>query len=138
VLKKDKTHISTSEWEVMRVLWDTGQPMTATEIARKLEGYANWKSRTVRTFINRLVKKQILSAEKKIVAGLELYHFSPLVGEAETLQIEQDHFLCRFFGGTIHSMLASCIQQGQLSQEELKQLRELLDQEIGKGGKKYD
>lgn len=131
--KQKETRITTAEWEIMRVLWDAGRPMTATEVAIELEGKSHWQRRTVRTFINRLVKKNVVSAKKRVVAGLELLHFSPLVLEAETIQAEQENFLSRFFGGTVHSLLSSCIQKGQLSQEEMKQLRELLDQEIEPG-----
>lgn len=128
--KRGETRISAAEWEVMRVLWETGRPMTATEVAIELEGKLAWNRRTVRTFINRLVKKAILSAQKMVVAGQEILHFSPLVEKVETIRTEQENFLERFFGGTIHSMLASCIQQGRLSPKELKELRELLDREI--------
>ena len=131
--KLQETRITPAEWEIMRVLWDAKRPITATEVAIELEGKSHWQRRTVRTFINRLVKKKVVEARKRIVAGLELLHFSPLVCESDTIQAEQENFLDRFFGGTVHSMLSSCIQKGQLSQEEMKQLCELLDREIGQG-----
>lgn len=124
----------------MRVLWDTGRPMTATEVAielekKELDGKVEWQRRTVRTFLNRLVVKKAVSAEKRIVAGMELLHFSPLLNESATVQSEQKNFLGRFFGGTVQSMLASCIQEGQLSREEMMQLRKMLDKEIKQGGR---
>lgn len=132
--KKTEKRISAAEWEVIRVLWDVGRPMTATEVAIELEGRsdskAKWQRRTVRTFLNRLVAKKAVAAKKQIVAGMDLLHFSPLVCETETLCAEQKSFLSRFFGGTIQSMLASCIQDGRLSTEEMKQLHEMLDKQI--------
>lgn len=131
---RGEKRISPAEWEVMRVLWDAGRPMTAMEVALEMEGKANWQRRTVRTFLNRLVAKNAVSAKKQIVAGMELLHFTPLLQESETLQTEQINLLSRFFGGTVQSMLASCIQQGQLSTDEMKQLREMLDKKIEQGG----
>lgn len=136
--KKIEKRISTAEWEVMRVLWDVGRPMTATEVAIELESRtdskAKWQRRTVRTFLNRLVIKKIVVAQKQIVAGMELLHFSPLLCETDTLCGEQKKFLSRFYGGTIQSMLASCIQDGRLSTEEMKQLHVMLDKQIKQAG----
>lgn len=129
-MSENEKRVSAAEWQVMRVLWDAGRPMTAAEVAIELEGKANWHRRTVRTFLNRLVAKKAVLAKKQIVAGMELLHFSPLLTEAQTPQSEKIHTLSRFFGGTIQSMLISCIQQGQLSTDEMKQLREMLDKKI--------
>lgn len=139
MFEKIEKRISPAEWEVMRVLWDAGRPMTATEVAIELEGKAdgrtNWQRRTVRTFLNRLVAKKVVAAKKQIVAGMDLLHFSPLLSESDTIQTEQKSFLGRFFDGTIQSMLATCIQDGRLTTEEMKQLREMLDKEIKQGNK---
>ena len=114
----------------MRVLWDAGRPLTAAEVAQQLEGKLHWKSRTVRSFLTRLVTKMAVESKKMAVGGLQLYHYRPLICPVKSLQTEQECFLDRFFGGTVYSMLASCIQKGQLTQEEMRQLRELLDKEI--------
>lgn len=127
--KQDNVRISESEWEVMRVLWDTGRPMTAAEVMQKLEGRADWSPKTVRTFLNRLVNKQAVSAEKP-AGGFGLLHYAPLVDEQTTLHAEQETFLGRFFGGTVQSMLASYIESGNISQAELQQLREMIDREM--------
>ena len=122
--------ISESEWEVMRVLWDADGPLTAAGVAQRLEGRADWKPKTVRTFLNRLTKKQAISAEKKGPAGFELLHYAPLVDEPTTLHAEQETFLGRFFGGTIQSMLAAYIESGNISQQDLRELRAMIDREM--------
>ena len=128
--KQDSARISESEWEVMRVLWDAERPLTAAEVTQRLEGRADWKPKTVRTFLNRLVKKQAIAAEKKGTAGFELLHYAPLVDEPTTLHAEQETFLGRFFGGTIQSMLAAYIESGNISQHDLRELREMIDREM--------
>ena len=122
--------ISRSEWEVMRVLWDAEQPLTASEVTQRLEGRADWKPKTVRTFLNRLTKKQAISAEKIGPPGFELLHYAPLIDEPTTLHAEQETFLGRFFGGTIQSMLAAYIESGNISQNDLRELREMIDREM--------
>lgn len=133
--KQENVRISESEWEVMRVLWDADRPLTAAEVTKQLDGKADWAPKTVRTFLNRLVKKEAISAQKLGPAGFELLHYSPLVDEQTTLHAEQETFLGRFFGGTVHSMLASYIESGNISQEELQKLREMIDREMSSRNK---
>lgn len=128
--KQENVKISESEWEVMRVLWDMGRPMTAAEVTQKLEGRADWAPKTVRTFLNRLAKKQAISAKKQGPGDFGLLQYAPLVDEQATLHAEQETFLGRFFGGTVRSMLATYLESGNISQEELQDLREMIDREM--------
>ena len=128
--QQKKVRISESEWEVMRVLWDADRSLTASEVTQRLEGRADWKPKTVRTFLNRLVQKQAISATKKGPAGFELLHYAPMIDEPTTLHAEQETFLGRFFGGTIQSMLAAYIESGNITQQDLRELREMIDREM--------
>jgi len=128
--QQKNVRISASEWEVMRILWDAEKPLTASEVTQRLEGRAVWKPKTVRTFLNRLAAKQAISAEKIGPPGYELLHYAPLVDEPTTLHAEQETFLGRFFGGTIQSMLAAYIESGKITQQDLRELREMIDREM--------
>ncbi len=122
--------ITQAEWEVMRILWDADAPLSAAEVTAKLEGKSDWKPKTVRTFLNRLVQKQAVETIKLGLKGYELLHYAPLVDEISTLRAKQETFLGRFFGGTIRSILAGCIQSGEISKDELLQLREMIDRQV--------
>lgn len=126
----ENVRISESEWEVMRVLWDAKRPLAAAEVMRELQGKADWKPKTVRTFLDRLVQKKAVCAEKQGPSGLGLLHYHPLLDESTTLRAEQKSFLGRFFGGTVQSMLAAYVESGEVSGEELRQLREIIDREM--------
>ena len=128
--------ITQAEWEVMRVLWDANAPLPAAEVAMRLEGKANWSSKTVRTFLNRLVQKQSVKTVKKGLPDYELIHYVPLIDESSAVQAKQETYVKKFFGGTVQSMLAGCIQSGEISTEELLQLREMIDRQVHeqKGG----
>ena len=130
--------ITQAEWEVMRILWDASEPLPAAEVTAKLESKSNWKPKTVRTFLNRLVQKQAACAIKLGPPGFQRLHYAPLIDEVSTLRAKQETFLGRFFGGTIQSMLAGCIQSGEISTEELRELREMIDRQVTEqeGGKK--
>jgi BlaI family penicillinase repressor len=130
--------ITQAEWEVMRVLWDANAPLPASEVAAQLEEKADWSPKTVRTFLNRLVQKQSAKVVKKGLPGYELIHYVPLIDEPAAVQAKQETYIKNFFGGTVHSMLAGCIQSGEISTEELLQLREMIDRQVQeqKGGRK--
>jgi len=122
--------ITQAEWEVMRILWDADKPLPASDVIDILEDLTHWKPKTVRTFLNRLVQKQVVEAVKLGSPGLERLHYVPLIDEVSTLRAKQETFLGRFFGGTIRSMLAGCIQSGEISTEELRELREMIDRQV--------
>ena len=57
------TKITDSEWEVMRVVW-ANQEVTSKEIVEILEQKKAWKPARTKTFIGRLVRKDMLKTEK--------------------------------------------------------------------------
>ncbi|MBJ6923123.1 BlaI/MecI/CopY family transcriptional regulator, partial [Vibrio cholerae] len=54
---KELPKISEAELEVMKVLWSRS-PQTANEVIEALEVTMDWKPKTIRTLINRLVQKE--------------------------------------------------------------------------------
>ena len=122
--------ITQSEWVVMQTLWEANEPLPASEVAARLETQSNWKPKTVRTFLNRLIQKQAVKAVGLGLPNYQLLHYVPLIDKDAALRAKRESVLNRFFGGTIHSMLAGCIQSGEISIEELKELREMIDRQI--------
>ena len=120
------TKISEAEWRVCQVLW-LQSPMTANEIVARLEDRTDWSPRTVKTLINRLVKKNILGYENH---GRE-YHYFPRLSEKECVLAQTQSFVKRVFDGAAGAMVAAFIENQQLSAEEVDELRQIL-------GKKAD
>ena len=128
--KETGAKITQAEWEVMQILWTADAPLSAAEVIARLETKANWNPKTVRTFLSRLIQKQAVHTVKRDRAGYELLHYVPLIDRAAALQAKQETFADRFFGGTVQSMLAGCIQSGEISIDELRELREMIDSKI--------
>ena len=114
--------ISESEWEVMKVLWETS-PLTANDIVELLSKLASWQRETIRTLINRLVQKKAVRFEKK---GRQ-YHYYPAVAETECIKAQTRSFLRRFRAGAIEPMLAALVEEERLSAEQIARLKEILD-----------
>jgi BlaI family penicillinase repressor len=123
-----KVNITQAEWEVMRILWDSPQPLSANDVIKALESKSEWKPITVRTFLNRLTKKGALQTSKAGYPGYEVLHYTPTIDESTTLRAERQSFLTRFFGGTLQSLLASYIRSGEVSPQELAELRKMIDE----------
>ena len=51
--------ISEAEWEVMKIVW-TDSPRTSNQIIEALEDTKDWKPKTIKTLISRLVSKNAL------------------------------------------------------------------------------
>jgi predicted transcriptional regulator len=83
---KQTVEISSSEWEVMRVVWATKQT-SSREIVQVLEEKMNWKPPTTKTLIGRLVKKGILDTNQQ---GNK-YIYTPLIKEEECVQKESEN-----------------------------------------------
>ena len=118
--------ISESEWQVMKFLWDNN-PSTANEIVEALLTKTSWKTRTVRTFIHRLVKKKAIGYKKK---GKE-YSYYPNVEQAECIRAESKSFLRRVYGGAFKPMLAAFLEDENLSKQDIEELKAILDKKSG-------
>lgn len=119
--------ISESEWQVMKLLW-VQNPATANEIVEALSPICKWKPKTIKTLLNRLVKKKAVGYKKK---GRE-YHYYPLIAQDECIRAESHSFLRRVYGGAAKPMLAAFLENEDLSPEDIKELKRILDKKVRK------
>lgn len=117
------SRVSESEKLVMEILWQES-PLSSTDVVNRLREQG-WNEKTVKTFLNRLVKKDVVSFEK----DGRRYLYSPVVERDDFLLSESEGFLNKVFKGDMRELLATFVQNKQLSNQELDYLRELLDEE---------
>lgn len=113
--------ISEAEWQVMKVLWKQA-PQTLGQIIEKLND-TDWSNTTIQTYLARLVKKRALSTERQGKG----YLYSPNVTEQECQLTESRSFLNKVFGGSVSGMVTNFIKSGDLSQNEINQLKKILE-----------
>jgi len=118
--------ISESEWLIMQVLWSRGE-LTADEVVEELAGKAKWKPKTVKTLINRLLKKGAVKFRKE---GRK-YRYYPAVSQAECVGTESRSFIQRVYGGAARPMLAAFLEDAELSTEDIAELKKILEQKGG-------
>jgi BlaI family penicillinase repressor len=125
---KASSAISDAEWEVMQVLWQAA-PLTANDVVERVAAKNRWNPRTVKTLLNRLVKKRALGFE----AEGNRYRYFPKVSREECVRSESRSFLRRVFGGETGAMLAHFVSETPLTAGEIEQLRRLLERREPKG-----
>ncbi|WP_339200116.1 penicillinase repressor BlaI [Peribacillus sp. FSL P2-0133] len=121
-MEKNIPSISESEWEIMNVLWDKA-PQTANDIIGSLQENTHWKPKTIRTLLDRLVQKDVVGVNK----NLRVYTFYPLYTQEECQRAETESFINRIYGGTLKSMLVQFIQEDTLSDDDINELRFILN-----------
>src|SRR5436309_2183041 len=114
--------ISEAEWKVMKPLWRKA-PQPAYDLAQELARAEKWQPRTVKTLLNRLVKKRVLGFQKY----KNLYLYSPRVTEEECVKAESETFLQRMFDGSLSTMLVHFAKHKKLSAAEIKELKRLIE-----------
>ncbi|MEH7094421.1 BlaI/MecI/CopY family transcriptional regulator [Neobacillus vireti] len=129
---KELHKISEAELEIMKVLWEKA-PQTANEIIEKLELTMDWKPKTIRTLINRLVQKEAVSYHQE--KG-RMYEYFPLVSQDSYIQVETRSFLKRFYGAAFKPLLVNFLKEEKLSPEDINELKRILDQKTEENQRK--
>ena len=114
--------ISEAEWRVMKILW-AKSPRTANEVVDELSAAIRWSDKTIKTLINRLMKKGALGFKRQ--GRMYLYH--PRVAEVDCARAEGRSFLKRVYGGALTPMLAAFLEEHRLSRSEIEELKRILD-----------
>ncbi len=120
-MKGKLPQISEAEFEVMSLVWKHA-PISTSEITERLVQTTDWNPKTIQTLIRRLVTKGALTYEKK---G-RVFVYTPAVKEEEYLREKSSSFVKRYFSGDITALVSSCLETGELSEDEIDSLRDIL------------
>lgn len=113
--------ISDAESLVMEVLW-RGKHMHADEVVAALVSQHDWQETTVKTLLNRLLKKGAISAEKE---GRR-YLYSAVLKREQWVATESKSMIDRLFGGRIAPLVAHFGKQRKMSKADLDELKRLV------------
>jgi BlaI family transcriptional regulator, penicillinase repressor len=126
--KRKPAAISEAESEVMQVIWDRG-PSTSEDVVAALESHGKWQDATVKTLLNRLLRKRALGAQK----DGRRYVYSALLTREEWMSAESHGFLDRMFGGRVAPLVSYFSQQKKLGKKDIEELKRLI-RELDDGG----
>ena len=115
--------ISAAESVVMEALWRRS-PLAAEEIAAEVAGPQGWTEATVKTLINRLLKKKAVDATR----DGRRYLYRPRVERAAWVEAESQGLLDRLFDGRLAPLVSHFSERRKLSAEDVAELKRLIQE----------
>jgi len=120
-MKQENLELFESEWAILQKVWEL-EPCTAPTVQEALQGEKEWVYTTVKTMMDRMVKKGLLKTEK--IRNLYLYRSAVTQSQARKSEIRRT--LQRAFDGTFTPLMQFLIENDQLSEEEYSHLEKLI------------
>ena len=114
--------ISAAESVVMEALWRRS-PQGADEIVAEVAEPQGWSEPTVKSLINRLLKKKAIGATPE---GRR-YLYRPLVAREDYVHRESRSLIDRLYGGRIAPFVTQLTEREPLSREEIEELKRLIE-----------
>ena len=122
--------LSKGEMDVARVLWEIG-PAGVRDVHETLSSERDIELATVQTYLRRLEAKGYASSQLKGRARVYSAKARPRTVIRETV----DDLVERLFGGDSMPLVRHLIEDRGIEQEDLNQLRQLIDRLESRGGK---
>jgi BlaI family transcriptional regulator, penicillinase repressor len=120
--------ISEAESIVMDVLWDAAAggsgPLAAEEVVAALAESQQWQEATIKTLLNRLLKKGAIKASK----DGRRYLYTPVLQRHAWMLGESQGLLERLFDGRVAPLVAHFSEHRKLSRKDIAELRQLLEE----------
>ncbi len=108
--------------QIMQILWERGEA-TAREITDALNLTDPVAHSTTQTLLRKLEAKGAVAHSVQD----RVFVFRPLSQEADTRESAARDLLTRVFGGSVYGLVSHLLKHEELSDDELKCLRQLID-----------
>ena len=123
VLKQSSADLTAAEWTIMKVVWEN-EPCAAGTVQEVLTDTRGWAYSTVKTTMDRMVRKGFLRVER--IRNLNL--FRSRITEIDAKRGELYRMLKRAFDGALTPMMHFLVEHENLSKDEIRQLRKLVSE----------
>lgn len=114
--------LSDGEWKIMNLLWE--HESTITELKNVLGKETGWDKHIVITMLSRMEKKGAVAHRE----GGRAKIFYPLVTREEVSMQETKGFLQKVYRGSLGMMVNAMVEDQALSEEEIRELADILEQ----------
>lgn len=122
--------IKNSEWNVLNCLWEKS-PQTVMQLVARLGESVGWAKSTTITTLRRMEEKGLVHCE--IIGKGKSY--TPAVEQENAVISETRSFLDRVYQGSVGLMMSAMAKRQELTEEDLAELRKILEDAEGKGTK---
>ncbi len=123
MVRRSSDPLSDSEWQVMKIVWNF-KSCAVRDVYGELSKEFDWNQNTVRAFLNRLVDKGFVKTKQ--VGNCLVYR--PARPFIRSICNAADDLLDKTLAGKAGPLLSYMVKNSELSQDEINELRVLLDQ----------
>ncbi|HYG33352.1 MAG TPA: BlaI/MecI/CopY family transcriptional regulator [Clostridia bacterium] len=122
-MAKRPIELTEAEWTIIKAIW-TEEPCTAPAIQEKLQQQTQWSYSTVRTIMDRMVVKGLLTSEKTGKVTL----FRSAITQEQAQRGELLYALKNAFNGALTPMVQCLLNAGNISAKDLAELEALIEE----------
>ena len=120
-MAKPNLELFDSEWAILQVVWEH-EPCAAPTVQEELVQDKGWAYTTVKTLMDRMVKKNLLSVEK--IRNLHLYRSA--VSPAQAKKSEIMRTLKRAFNESLTPMMQFLIENEEITEAEYAEMGRMI------------
>ena len=120
-MTKSHCELTEAEWAIIQVVWEH-EPCAAPTVQEELEARKQWTYSTVKTLMDRMVAKGLLTTGR--IRNLILYRSA--VSQNEAQRGELMRAVKRAFGGAFTPMMQFMLDSDALSEEEIGELQAMI------------
>lgn len=120
-MPKISVELTESEWSIIKAVWET-EPCTAPAIQERLSASTGWHYLTVRTLMDRMVSKGLLSAKKE--GKLTIYNST--ITRTDAQRGELFYALKHAFNGALTPMVQCLLESNDLKADDLAELEAVI------------
>lgn len=113
--------LTEAEWDIIQVVWER-EPCAAPTVQEELVARKKWTYSTVKTLMDRMATKGLLTTER--IRNLILYRSA--VSQEDAQRGEVMRAVKRAFGGAFTPMMQFMVDSNALSHEELGTLEAMI------------
>ena len=119
--KQPVNELTEAEWAIIQMVWEH-EPVPAPTVQELLEAQRGWSYSTVKTLMDRMVKKGLLTTER--IRNLMLYTSAITRQEAQSKEILKT--LKRAFEGALTPMMQFWLDSDHITHSELDELEAMI------------
>ena len=120
-MAKPEIELTEAEWSIIKAVWEK-EPTTAPAIQSRLADHTEWTYSTVRTLMDRMVAKGLLTAKKV----RNQTHYRSAVTPAQAQRGELLYALKHAFNGALTPMVQCLLESHDVNAGELAKIEALI------------
>lgn len=114
--------ISDSELEVIKILWDSDEPLNIQEVCDKLKN-KKWVYKTVGTLLIRMEEKGAVISEKR---G-RVNYYKPVIARQDYTKEKTKNLISKLYNGSVKELAVALFKSDDMKKEDIEEIRRMFD-----------